>query len=169
MSPDHTPERPEVTHFIERFGVAAEAAGWTRIAGKMLAYLIICQPSEQAPPDLQEALMISKASVSTVGQFLLELGFIERCSRPGDRKTYLRVAPGVWGRLLARQLGGVARFEQLAEDARKLVGGKEPAARARAEEMAMFYRWWAAEAPGLIARWDAFRTARNSSSPAVSR
>src|SRR5215471_14927830 len=44
MSPDHTPERPEVTHFIERFGVAAEAAGWTRIAGKMLAYLIICQP-----------------------------------------------------------------------------------------------------------------------------
>src|SRR5215472_7760815 len=158
MSPDHTPERPEVTHFIERFGVAAEAAGWTRIAGKMLAYLIICQPPEQAPSDLHEALMISKASVSTVGQFLLEMGFIERCSRPGDRKTYLRVAPGVWGRLLARQLGGVARFQQLAEDAR-----------ARAEEMVMFYRWWAAEAPGLLARWEAFRGAKNSSSTAVAR
>ena len=169
MSPDHDPEHAEVTQFIERFGVAAEAAGWTRIAGKMLAYLIICQPPEQAPSDLQEALMISKASVSTVGQFLLEMGFIERCSRPGDRKTYLRVASGVWGRLLARQLGGVARFQQLAEDARELVGGNEPAARARAEEMAMFYRWWAAEAPGLLARWEAFRSARNSSSPAVSR
>lgn len=88
---------------------------------------------------------------------LVERGFVERVSRPGDRKTYLRVASGVWGTLLVRQLGGVAAFRELAGRAVVLLNRAEPNARARAEEMAMFYRWWAAEAPGLIARWDAYR------------
>jgi DNA-binding transcriptional regulator GbsR (MarR family) len=147
----------EIIQFVEQFSLVAEGAGWTRIAGKVLAFLIVCEPAEQSPADLCQALMTSKASVSIVVRTLVERGFVERISRPGDRKTYLRVAKGVWGTLLVRQLGAVAAFQRLSTRAVDLLGRAEPNVRARAEEMAMFYRWWAAEAPGLIARWDVFR------------
>jgi hypothetical protein len=157
----------EIIQFAEQFGLAAEAAGWTRIAGKVLAFLIVCQPAEQSPANLRQALMISKASVSIVVRFLLERGLIERVSHRGDRKTYLRIAQGAWGTLLVSQLRGVARFQRLAEQAVGLADGTELAARARADEMAMFYQWWAAEAPRLTARWNAHRArcARARASP----
>jgi hypothetical protein len=154
--PDETP----VERFVERFGVAAESYGWPRIAGKMLAFLLVCEPAEQSLADLQKALLVSKGSVSTMGHFLLERGFIERCSRRGDRQLYVRIAPGVWGRLLSRALASVGGFQALAQEALGLREGAVPSVRARAEEMAEFYGWWAAEAPALLARWEAHRRER---------
>ena len=154
------PDAGNVERFVERFGVAAESYGWPRIAGKLLAWLLICEPAEQSLADLQQALLVSKGSVSTMGRFLLERGFIERCSRRGDRRLYVRIAPGVWARLLSRNLASVGGFQALAQEAVALLEGAAPSVRARAEEMAEFYDWWAAEAPALIARWEAYRHER---------
>jgi hypothetical protein len=147
----------EVIQFVEQFSLVAKEAGWTCIAGKVLAFLIVCEPVEQSPVDLCQALVTSKAPVSIVVGTLIGRGVIERISRPGDRKTNLQVVNGVWGTLPVRQLGAVAAFQRLSTPAVDLLDRAEPAIRARADEMAMFYRWWVAEVPGLIARWDAFR------------
>jgi hypothetical protein len=95
-----------------------------------------------------------------MGHFLLERRFTGRCSRRGDRHLYVRIAPGVWERLLSRNLASIGRFQALAQEALALPEEAAPSVRARAEETAEFYGWWPAEAPALIARWEAYRSHR---------
>lgn len=40
----------EIIQFVEQFSLVAEEAGWTRITGKALAFLIVCEPAEQSRP-----------------------------------------------------------------------------------------------------------------------
>ncbi len=149
------PVSPEIGEFIEAFALESEQVGWPRIAGRILGWLLVVEDARQSPGDLVEALGVSKASVSSMTRFLLDRQFIERCAKPGDRRVYYRLAPGLWPGLLKARLGGVASFQALAERALDLVGTSPRSDRAR--EMATFYRWWAAEVPGLLQRWEAFQ------------
>lgn len=147
----------ERERFIEAFAVAAGAFGWPKIAGKMFAWLLICEPPEQTPEEIEKALAVSRGSVSAMARFLLERGFIERSSRRGERKMILRISRDVWDKLLRRQLASVEPFHRMAEEAVKVVGNAKPSTQARAQEMAMFYRWWSSELPALMDRWEAYR------------
>lgn len=139
--------------FVEDFALQSEGAGWPRIAGKILAYLLVSPQAAQSMEDLQRALGISKASASSMTRFLLQLGFLERTSQRGNRKTLFRVADGVWGRLLQARLQSVAPFRALAEEANGLLAGRREAETARIREMTRFYQWWDNETRALWQRW----------------
>jgi len=101
--------------FVEDFGLLFEEAGAPRMAGRMLAYLLICDPPYQTAGQLTTALSASKASISTMGRYLTQLGLAERYSRPGDRRDYLRVGQGSWSMLLRVRLTQAQAMRRLAE------------------------------------------------------
>jgi DNA-binding transcriptional regulator GbsR (MarR family) len=97
---EHTPE----LEFAERIGRLFEEAGSSRISGRIVGWLMICEPAEQSQPELVETLGVSKASVSTELRTLMHLGLIERTTRPGDRRSYYRVAEEAWTQLIRRRM-----------------------------------------------------------------
>lgn len=144
----------QVAQFVEEFALLCEQGGWPRIAGKILAWLLVCDAPQQDAEQLAAALQASKASISTMTRYLIDRGMVERCALPGDRRVYFRIRSGLWSHLMRERLRSVALMRGLAERAAALVRDKSPAQRARAEEMASFYAWWERELPALFERWE---------------
>lgn len=77
---------------IERMGRLYESEGMTRIAGRLLGFLMLARNAHSLD-GLAEALEVSKTSVSTNARLLEQFGLLERVTHPGDRKDYYRVKP----------------------------------------------------------------------------
>ena len=88
--------------FTEDFGLFFEHLGVPRMAGRILAWLLICDPPEQTMQDLVDALGASKSSISTMTRLLMNFGLIERLSLPGERARLLPRAPGLVAALARR-------------------------------------------------------------------
>jgi DNA-binding MarR family transcriptional regulator len=87
---------PEIRAFVDRLGLLCERAGLPRMAGRLLAWLTVCDPPEQSAEELMAALGASRASVSTMSQLLLRQGLIERTLAPGRRVALVRLHPEGW-------------------------------------------------------------------------
>lgn len=85
---------PDLEGFVEAFGVAMEGSGLQRGAGRVLGWLLVCDPPEQTAADLVEALRASTGAVSQNLRILLHLQLVERTGYRGDRRSFYRVAPG---------------------------------------------------------------------------
>ncbi len=114
--------------FSEALGRMFEDVGSTRIAGRLVGWLLICDPPEQTQAELVELLGVSKASVSTELRRLEQMGVVERTTAPGDRRSFYRVALDAWSELMARRLRTIDQFVQIAERGLELLE-HEPAAR----------------------------------------
>ena len=99
----------EVARFVEEVGVMLELeAGTPRMVGRILGWLLICDPPEQSAGDLARALHASKGSISTATRVLLRLGFVVRWRLPGERFDRFRAQPEAWEEFFWRsdQFGG---------------------------------------------------------------
>lgn len=143
--------------YIEEFGLYWEQMGLPRMTGRILAWLLICDPPQQTMPDLTEALQASKSSISTGTRMLIQFGFIERISLPGERRDYYRLLPHLWSRVLAEKRNQFNLFLQLAERGLALLDGADPQRRERLEEMHDLYAFMDREYPALLERWRAER------------
>jgi predicted transcriptional regulator len=89
--------------FIEEVGMAAEADGLPRIAGRLFGHLLL-SPGPCTLDEIAEALNVSKGSVSTDARLLLRHGWLRRASRAGDRKDYYEMAPDFFAGIVAYRL-----------------------------------------------------------------
>lgn len=104
---------------MERMGLASEADGLPRIAGRIFGYLLLT-PGECSLDEIAAALGVSRASVSNDARRLSRIGLIERRSRPGDRRDYYRSAPDAFRHSIERRIEGLRRFHALIDEARTL-------------------------------------------------
>jgi DNA-binding transcriptional regulator GbsR (MarR family) len=103
--------------FIERMGLALEADGLPRIAGRIFGLLLVSEDCRSLD-DLAAELRVSKASVSTNARLLEQRGVLERNSRPSDRRDYYRVPPDLFSHTMAQRLQRWQRFHEAIGDAR---------------------------------------------------
>ena len=89
--------------FIEEVGLAAEADGLPRIAGRLFGHLLL-SPGPCTLDEIADALDVSKGSVSTDARLLLRHGWLRRTSRAGDRKDYYEMAPDFFAGIVAYRL-----------------------------------------------------------------
>jgi len=89
--------------FIEEVGLAAEADGLPRIAGRLFGHLLLSQ-GPCTLDEIADALNVSKGSVSTDARLLLRHGWLRRTSRAGDRKDYYEMAPDFFAGIVAYRL-----------------------------------------------------------------
>jgi DNA-binding transcriptional regulator GbsR (MarR family) len=140
--------------FVEEFALAYEAAGIPRTAGRILGWLMVCDPPEQTASQLVEALGSSKASISTMTRLLMQMHLIERVPRRGSRQDYFRIRPGTWSERVKNGLAGLSLYKSLAEKGLRLLENAPPQRSERLQEMRELYAFFEEELQGLFERYE---------------
>jgi DNA-binding transcriptional regulator GbsR (MarR family) len=151
--------------FVEELGVMLELeAGTPRMVGRVLGWLLICDPPEQSAAEVAERLQASKGSISTATRVLLRLGFIERVRIRGERFDRFRARPESWDQFFWRQEQFAAPRRVLALGLEAL--GDEPSERRRRlEELDHLYAWWEERLPELREEYLADRERERAKRP----
>jgi DNA-binding transcriptional regulator GbsR (MarR family) len=125
----------EESAFVEEMGQFLGSVGMTPMAGRMWAWLLICDPPEQTAAELADALMASRGAISGTSRILDNVGFIRRTRRRGDRREYFSAPPGAFRALLLGAAGIYRRFREVTEHGLSVVADRPPAARRRMQEV----------------------------------
>ncbi len=158
---DDEPGEDGRARFLEDFAMVFEEGGGPRTAGRMLAYLLICDPPYQTASQLTTALSASKASISTTRRYLIQLGLAERYSRPGDRRDYIRVGPGAWSALFRSRLAQLQAMRRLAERGLTLTRRTRPLASEPLEDLRDLYLAVEAHWQEIVADYERLVAARH--------
>ena len=144
----------DVQQFVERASLLFEELGVPRMAGRILGWLLICDPPYQSMGDLAEALQASKSSISTMLRLLAQSGLIERTSLPGQRRDQFVVHSSVWHNIFRARMAQHTAFRTLAEHGLALIEDRSPEQRYRLEQMRDVYAFLEREYPALLDRWE---------------
>lgn len=148
-------DRP-TAHFIESMGLALEADGLPRIAGRIFGLLLVSEEA-QSLDDLAAELRVSKASVSTNTRLLEQRGVLEQVSRPADRRDYYRVPRDLFSHTMAPRLARWQRFHEAIGVARTSLPIKSAEVRERLEEYEEAYVYMSQVIREALASWQATR------------
>lgn len=143
----------EKLQYIEEAGIAFELFGMTRMAGRILGYLIICDRESVSFNEIMEALKASKGSISGTTKQLMNVGFIEPVSLPGDRKTYYRISNMQVGGILQDRISLYEKFSEVLDKGRRLRKAEDRVADWTLE-VASFYQWLGKEVDQVIKKWE---------------
>jgi DNA-binding MarR family transcriptional regulator len=80
--------------FVEEMGSYLSSVGMTPMAGRLMAWLLICDPEEQTAADLSVSLRASRGAISGAIHQLETAGFARRTRRRGDRREYISMPAG---------------------------------------------------------------------------
>jgi DNA-binding transcriptional regulator GbsR (MarR family) len=148
--------RDEQQRFVEEVGVLLEESGLSRMAGRVVGRLLICDEPYQSASELAQALQASAGSISAATRALIQMHVIERVGLPGERRDYFRIRPRAWVELLRVRLQVAHRFVSLAERGLALAGEGAP----QTERLAVardVYAIAAEIAEELIDQWERSR------------
>jgi DNA-binding transcriptional regulator GbsR (MarR family) len=140
--------------YVEDFGILFGQFGLPRMVGRVLGVLLVSDPPERSAEELAEALRASRGSISSATRSLVQMGLVERRSRPGERRDYFRIRPGAWRELMHRELEALSTFRRIAERGLGLMQAGEPESGERLREMRDFYAYWEREWPAMLDRWE---------------
>jgi DNA-binding transcriptional regulator GbsR (MarR family) len=144
----------EKKHFIEDVGLLFEESGMPRMTGRIVGWLLICNPPHQSLPELAEILQASKASISTMTRLLIQMGLIERVGLPGHRRDHYRLKPDAFYSIFQHNLEEIKSGLQLAERAMTLVGNQPAELKHRVRQVHELYAFFDREYPALLERWE---------------
>lgn len=134
-----------------------EQIGMQPLVGRLLAWLIVCQPPQQSSKDLAGALGASPGAISTTAKVLTQMSMIERVRVRGDRKTYFRVVPEVWTQRIRSEMELTVHLRQIAEEGLDLLDRVGHETDSRLEELRDMATFFEREFPAMIERWEASR------------
>jgi len=140
-------------HFIEEFALYFEGTGFMRMAGRILAHLLICEPPHQSMNDIVKVLQASKSSVSTTTRQLIQAGFIEKISLPGHRRDYYRLRSDFASSSVERFVNRLEGFGKIAEQWLNMLEGVSDVRLQRLKEMRDVNMFMSREMPKLLKRW----------------
>ena len=144
------PRESQLSAWIESMAAHFVPEGIPLIGGRILAYLLICDPVERTAAELSEELEASTGSISTNLRLLMNLGVVTKTTRRGRQAAEYRLNERGWAEMLHRRLQALAKTRSLtATGLRLLSGDPERALRLRAIDE--LYGWLATELPAV---WD---------------
>lgn len=139
--------------FIEDMGLYFEVNGLTRMAGRVIGWLLICEPPHQTMPQIIEALETSKSSVSVALSLLQQYKLVDRISLRGERKDYFRLNADLWTQAFLARANQISALRILAERGLALLEGTSLENHKRLELVYEMNLFMEAEFPRLIERW----------------
>jgi DNA-binding transcriptional regulator GbsR (MarR family) len=148
---------PEAMAFVEDVAVFFETEGLPKTVGRVIGWLLICDPPEQSPAQLAEALDVSRSSISSATRMLTPSGLVERVGLRGHREDYYRIRPDAWAAMLRRRAERTTDFRALTKRGLDILGDAEPSRRTRLERVDALYRFLEHEMPAVFERWEATR------------
>jgi len=139
--------------FINGFAALMEARGVPRAAGRIFAYLQVCEPAEQTAAQLATALGMSLGTISGMTRLLMQPGWVERRSRRSERQAVFRTAAGTMSHLVDGMVEPTRRAREMTERGLRLMADRPGEARARLQELHDVYRFFELSLPELLERW----------------
>jgi len=146
--------------FVEQVGLYFEGVGLTRIAGRVIGWLLVCDPAYQQQSELVDALGASKSSISVALKDLTTLYLVERFTLPADRRTYYRTVKDMWSRSFRARMHQVTELKELGEKGLEALADAPPQQRLRLEFMRDMNAFMEEEFPKLLDKWDAIKKAK---------
>jgi DNA-binding MarR family transcriptional regulator len=123
-------EQEPLLEWVERVAMYLARDGVPPIAGRVLGWLMVCDPPEQSAGQISEAIGASRASLTSNLRLLASMGFLTWRTRPGERTVYYRMAADAWAVVARKQIAGISSFLDITREGLDLVGpGDERAAR----------------------------------------
>jgi DNA-binding transcriptional regulator GbsR (MarR family) len=145
--------KPEESEFVEAMGRFLGSTGMPPMAGRMWAWLLICEPPAQTAAELAAALQASRGAISGTARLLETAGFIRRTGRRGDRREYFSAPPGTFRALLAGAGTSYRRFREVTELGLAALADQPDRSTERIQEVHDFTRFVEAEIPALLDRF----------------
>jgi hypothetical protein len=131
----------EVLAWVERVAAFwSEQTALPPITGRIVGWLMICDPPEQSAMEIASAIRASRASLTTSTQLLIAKGLIRTLRKPGERTAYYRIDDDAWEQLLRRRIASMASFRSITKDGLALLGPNNPKA-ARIQAADDVYAW----------------------------
>jgi DNA-binding transcriptional regulator GbsR (MarR family) len=131
---DTQSQHEELVNFAEEIGLFYEGFGLPRAWGRVLGWLLVCEPDFQSAEELAAALHASRGSISMATRALIRWGSVERQTRRGDRRTYYRIQPGSWTAVVELQTQSIAKLRELAKQGLGLLNDEPATRRNRLQE-----------------------------------
>ena len=156
---------PAQSAFIEEMGQFLGGYGMTPMAGRMLGWLLLCEPPEQTAADIADALQASRGAISGTARILTSAGFIRRTTRRGDRREYFSSPPEALDSMLSNASVVYRRLREIAEHG-LAAAGDSASAEARLREFRDVVAFIEAELPRLIDGFLKDRAAAGATVPA---
>lgn len=108
--------------WVERVAGYLANDGMPPIAGRVLGWLMICEPAEQSAAEIASAISASRASLTNNLRLVVAAGFVTKHGRAGERTAYYRINDDAWGAVVRAQVASIATFQAIAQDGITLVG-----------------------------------------------
>jgi len=122
-SNEASPTQAEVLSWVERIAdFLTGNYGLPPITGRIVGWLMICEPAEQSAAQIASAISASRASLTTNLRFLALSGLLRRVTRAGDRTAYYRIDDNAWEEVIRRRLESLAAIGQITRDGLSMVG-----------------------------------------------
>jgi DNA-binding transcriptional regulator GbsR (MarR family) len=147
--------------FIEEVGLAAEADGLPRIAGRLFGHLLLSS-GPCSLDEIAEALNVSKGSVSTDARLLLRHGWLRRSTQAGDRKDYYEMGPDFFAGIVAYRLGRWSALHDLVSTALPEMASESRTVRDRLRYLDEAQSFFVDGLRRLLEEWDARQGAEKS-------
>ncbi|WP_433432102.1 GbsR/MarR family transcriptional regulator [Nonomuraea sp. CA-141351] len=135
-------EQERLLEWVERIAMYLARDGVPPIAGRVLGWLMVCDPPEQSAGQISEAIGASRASLTSNLRLLTGMGFLTWRTRPGERTVYYWMAEDAWGVVVRRQIASITSFLDIARDGLGLVGPDDDRA-ARVRQAHATFEWMA--------------------------
>ena len=158
MTQDQTTESGAEHRAVEAAEQAAAimtATGMPRMPARVMMALIAAPEGGYTAAELGDRLGVSAAAVSGAVRYLETAHFVQRRSRPGDRRDHYEIGRESFYRTVTSDSPVYERMSTLI--ARIAAEQDEPAARERTLELAEFFRFLSRRMPELMDEWEAQR------------
>lgn len=143
-----------ISDYVERWGILFEGLGSNRITGKIMGWLLVCDPPHQTAGEMAEAIGASIASISLATRTLIQMSMIERKGIPGKRSAYFRIREGVWMQMWKRRLPLIISMRKLAEEGLDLFDISDSDNTERLRETKSYCAFWERELPLMMKKWE---------------
>lgn len=148
--------------FIDECGTwMSQSYGFPRMTGRVLGWLLVCDPPEQTAAQIAEALDASAGSISGATGMLVRGRLIERIRIRGERADRFRMRPAAWEDQM-REAAEVQAMRQIIARGLEALSDAPLSQRARLEETDEFYAWWESRMPRLWEEWQDYKRTRRS-------
>ena len=131
------------------------ATGMPPMAGRMWAYLAICDPPQRTAAEIAERLHASRGSISSMARLLEQVGLLRRGTKPGDRREYFSVPADAARTLIEKNADQMRSARQVLDAGLELTADRSAASQERLRSLRDVYAFFEREWPALLDKFHA--------------